>query len=349
MKKLSIVLLSLVLIFTTACGGGGNSEVSEVSENLIESSVQETESAIEEIPEPESSEPEESSQPESSEEESEQPEESDSIKVAQPDTTPKNTKPIREVEAITDEYALSMLGKPIEDFDKLDNTSVVWGPGITSGEARPSEPVRLQNLYGGYGAYFIGPEGKNIYLSFDEGYETGYTAPILDVLKENNVKAVFFVTLGYVKSCPDLVQRMIDEGHIVGNHSSSHPVGGMPTMGSMDMAKDILYLHEYVKQNFGYEMTLFRPPEGTFSQRSLAVMQALGYKSIFWSFAYRDWEVDNQPDTATAMETIMNRSHPGAIYLLHAVSSTNATVLDQAIKDLQSKKGYTFSDWSNLA
>lgn len=226
------------------------------------------------------------------------------------------------------------------EIGALNGEALGWGPGgPVDSENRSQGAVAYQEKYGKYDAYFIAPSSEKIYLTFDEGYENGYTADILDTLKEKGVHAVFFVTLPYVKEQPELVQRMIDEGHIVGNHSVNHL--SMPTISMEDCRAEVMGLHEYVKENFGYEMSLFRFPMGEFSEADLSLLQQLGYRSVFWSFAYRDWLVDEQPDPQQAIETIESKCHPGAIYLLHAVSQTNAQILGQVIDDLRAQ-GYTF-------
>lgn len=269
------------------------------------------------------------------------------LKVLEPEHTIPPNVPLLDVKVPSDEQAIFSLYRPLDELEHYDAASIVWGHGVTSNETRPSEPVKLQSLYGSMGGYFIMPDTNEIYLSFDEGYELGYTPLILDILKEKDVKAVFFITLHYAKSRPDLVRRMIDEGHIIGNHSANHPIGGMPSLTATAMAKDILTLHGFVAENFDYQMTLFRPPEGTFSEQSLMVLESLGYKSVFWSFTYRDWDPDNQPDLQSALSTIVGSSHPGAIYLLHGVSASSTSVLSQAIDDIRDK-GYSFSDWSQI-
>lgn len=216
-----------------------------------------------------------------------------------------------------------------------------WGLGpSTDDQNRPLDATRAQEKYGMYDAYYIGPAGDNIYLTFDEGYENGYTAKILDVLKQKDVKAVFFVTMQYAKNEPELIQRMIDEGHVVGNHSVRHK--SMPTLSIDEMISEVVDLHEYVLENFGYEMYLFRPPMGEFSQQSLAVLQNLGYKTMEWSFAYYDYDVENQPDHQKAYDKIVTAAHGGAIYLLHAVSETNTAVLGDVI-DAFRDQGYTLT------
>lgn len=215
-----------------------------------------------------------------------------------------------------------------------------YGPGTTSDGKQPPYAVADQQKYGQYGAKFVTAQTDCIYLTFDCGYEYSYTdasgktvrvtEQILDTLKQKNVKAVFFVTMPYCKSNPDLVRRMIDEGHAVGNHSNHHP-SSMAALTIDEMIDEVMSLHDYVKENFGYEMHFFRPPTGAFSVQSLAVVQNLGYESIFWSFAHKDWSPDDQPTEEQALATIKGRCHGGAIYLLHAVSTTNAAVLDEAI------------------
>ena len=175
----------------------------------------------------------------------------------------------------------------------------------------------------------------------DEGYENSYTPEILDVLKEKGVKSVFFVTKSFVDSHPELVQRMIDEGHILGNHTCAHPAGGMPSLSPDEQAEDIMTLHSQVLEQFGYEMKLFRFPSGIFSEHSLDIVYSLGYRSVFWSFAYRDFIVDDQPDPTDSLAQCISELHPGAIYLLHAVSETNAKILSDWI-DAVRASGYEF-------
>lgn len=220
----------------------------------------------------------------------------------------------------------------------LENESRAYGPGKTSGGARPPYALEDQEFYADFGANFIAPDNGCIYLTFDCGYEyNNLTASILDTLKEKNVKAVFFITMSYALKNPALVERMIAEGHTVGNHSNSHRE--MPDLTIEEMVWEVMSLHTYVLEHFGYEMTLFRPPTGAFSTRSLAVVQSLGYKTVHWSFAYKDWDTDAQPDKNSALDKITSSHHSGGIYLLHAVSETNAAVLGDAI-DFFRAQGY---------
>ena len=232
------------------------------------------------------------------------------------------------------------------DIDSLSNKKMCWGQGYNvNSENQPLSCVEYNEKFGKFGGMFLNGSGKktggkNIVLTFDEGYENGFTSAILDTLKKKKVAAVFFVTYDYVKKNPDLVKRMIAEGHTVGNHSWSHP--SMPDL-SKDQAKaEISKLHDFVKEQFGYSMKYFRPPMGEFSERTLAIASELGYKSVLWSFAYKDYDVNNQPDRSAAMKRITSSAHSDAIYLLHAVSKTNTVILGDVIDNLR-EQGYKFS------
>ena len=186
---------------------------------------------------------------------------------------------------------------------------------------------------------------KEIYLTFDCGWENGYTPKILDVLKANEVKAAFFITGGYLKSAEDVVARMVQEGHIVGNHSVNHL--SMPQLKVREMKREILGLEQDFYDLFEMKMNYFRPPSGEWSRRSLAVTQALGYKTVFWSFAYDDWDVQAQHGRDYAYKKITQNVRPGVIILLHAVSKDNYEALDAVIKDLR-KDGYVFKSLNEI-
>lgn len=217
---------------------------------------------------------------------------------------------------------------------------VVWGPGRAENHQRPTDPVNLQQSYGALGAQFIMSDDKFICLTFDEGYENGYTPRILDTLKEKGVKAIFFVTYDFVKDNPELIERMIDEGHIIGNHTYRHYT--MDEVSQEEAQEEIVFLDKYMKENFKYRMTLFRFPKGEFSENTLALANSLGYKSVFWSFAYADWDVNNPADQQEAFDTITTYTHNGEIMLLHAVSETNAAILGKVIDEVRSQ-GYEFT------
>lgn len=225
-----------------------------------------------------------------------------------------------------------------EKFMQLDNTRRGYGQGNAKDSAnRPTGAVAAQEKYEKYGAVFIAPPSNNVYLTFDLGYENGYTLKILDTLAERNAKGIFFVTMGYCKSktTQQIIERIIKEGHILGNHSVSHK--SMSTLSVSEMKKEIQGLHDYIKTEYSYEMFLFRPPMGEYSVRSLAVAQSLGYKTMNWSFAYKDWDTGNQPDEAWAKQKMLNDVHGGAIYLIHAVSKTNAAILGDVIDGIRAK------------
>ncbi|SFF02074.1 delta-lactam-biosynthetic de-N-acetylase [Alteribacillus iranensis] len=198
-----------------------------------------------------------------------------------------------------------------------------------------------------YGGLFIGnSKKKTLYLTFDNGYENGYTEKILDVLKEKDVPATFFVTGHYLNSAPDLVKRMATEGHIVGNHSWHHP--SLPEKSKETIKKELDAVKNKYKELTGKEdMYYLRPPQGKFNERSLAVTQDLGYINVFWSFAYMDWDTSNQLGEKAAFHSIMKRIHPGAIMLLHSVSKDNANVLGKVIDECR-KQGYTFKSLDEL-
>lgn len=232
------------------------------------------------------------------------------------------------------------------DINAISNDKVTWGVGVqTYDDGRPVTPVNLQKEYGEkYAVDFIKENEKVIYLTFDEGYENGYTGHILDTLKEKNVKAVFFITMPYAKSEPELIKRMIDEGHVVGAHSVTHPSEGMLSLSIENQIREYEELEQYVQENFGYKMYLFRPPTGAFSEQQLAITQKCGYRSVMWSFAYNDWNPDNQMEVGKALENAVGKLHNGAIYLLHAVSKTNTEMLGDFI-DQTVAKGYVFKEY----
>ena len=228
----------------------------------------------------------------------------------------------------------------MEEIMQLEAKQITWGPGsILDSEGRPEACVRLQEQYGKYSAWFLGQNEDRVYLTFDEGYENGYTARILDVLKEKNVTAVFFATMDYVVNEPELVQRMIDEGHTVGNHTTNHP--NLTKISLEEAKEEVQELHEYMLDKFGYEMTLFRAPEGAISEQTMAMLQLMNYENVLWSFAYHDWDVNQQMSCETALKKTTEQLHPGAIYLLHAVSRTNAEILGDWIDETRAQ-GYEF-------
>ena len=325
MKKIITLILAVVMVFAvTACNRKNDSSSSDISSSSISSSSQQS------MPEPSSSAPSSSEIPSSSED-------SSSLSGSSDSSNPESNIEDVDIAAIAPDY----------DFETLPADKIQWGPGVhKNADGRPTAPVSLQEQYGKYATYFLAPFSEKVYLTFDNGYEhknaegVPVTEIILDVLKEKQVSAVFFVTQPYVKNNPDIIRRMIDEGHIIGSHSVNHK--SMPTLTDEECVEEILGLHNYVLDNFGYEMKLFRPPMGEFSEKSLAITHSLGYQSVCWSFAYQDYLLDDQPTYEYALEKITSNIHAGAIYLLHAVSETNAAVLGEAIDKIR-EEGFEFS------
>ena len=187
--------------------------------------------------------------------------------------------------------------------------------------------------------------GKVLYLTFDCGYDNGYTEKILDTLKEKNVKAAFFCTVDEMKSAPEVIARMIKEGHIVGNHSTTHP--SFDEISRSEMVKEIQDCDNYLRKNFGYTSPYFRFPKGEYSECALELVGSLGYTSVFWSLSYADWDTKAQKGADYAFEKVTSRLHPGAIILLHAVSSDNAGAMGRIV-DYAREQGYEFKSLDEL-
>ncbi|WP_334076821.1 delta-lactam-biosynthetic de-N-acetylase [Paenibacillus sanfengchensis] len=198
-----------------------------------------------------------------------------------------------------------------------------------------------------HGAVFLADTTrKDLFLTFDNGYENGYTAPILDTLKTKKVPAVFFITGHYVKDQPELVRRMAAEGHLVGNHSWSHP--DMTTISDSQIKEELDRVKEASAKLTGTErMAYLRPPRGIFSDRVLRVTKELGYTNVFWSVAYKDWDVNDQKGAPYAYRKVIDQLHPGAVILLHSVSKDNAAALG-AIIDEARRQGYEFRSLDEL-
>lgn len=199
-----------------------------------------------------------------------------------------------------------------------------------------------------YGAYYLDKdtEEKVIYLTFDCGYENGYTNQILDVLKQEEVPACFFVTKTYIRDNPDLTKRMKEEGHQVGNHTITHP--SMPEKSYEEIIGEVNGCAEYMKEVTGYQMDPYlRPPMGEYSERTLAITNDLGFKTIFWSMAYMDFDVNNQPGADYVINHFEKYHHRGAIILMHNVSSSNAEALETVIVNLKAN-GYRFASLNEL-
>lgn len=200
-----------------------------------------------------------------------------------------------------------------------------------------------------YDAYYVNPKckKKKIFLTFDCGYENGFTPKILDVLKKQKIVAAFFVTKPFIREGRELVRRMKKEGHIVGNHTVHHK--SMPTLSDRDNKQEIIDCAEYCKEATGYEMDHFiRPPMGEYNEKTLKLTKSMGYKTIFWSMAYVDFDVNKQPGKQYVVEHFKKYTHNGAIPLMHNVSQSNAEALDEVITNLK-KEGYQFESLKKLS
>lgn len=223
----------------------------------------------------------------------------------------------------------------------LSNKKIGWGIKRNNNHEQPDLGSTNKKLIDENEDIAIGnSEDKYVYLTFDEGYEAGYTASILDTLKNNDVKAAFFITGHYLNSKLELVERMINEGHLVGNHTVNHP--SMPDLSEENLKDEIMNLHTAVYEKFGYEMKYLRPPKGEFSQRTLNQTKKLGYTSVMWSFAYDDWDENKQGREEYAKEKILTNIHNGCVILLHANSKDNCNILDEVIKEIKNM-GYEFN------
>ncbi len=216
-----------------------------------------------------------------------------------------------------------------------------WGLGFGESGTQPTGNASPEEM-AKYNAYYMGSKDKNvIYLTFDCGYENGNTPAILDALKKHQAKATFFVVGHFLESSPELVQRMVQEGHTVGNHTYHHPdMSSISTMSAFQ--KELDDVRTLYKEVTGQEMTkYYRPPQGKYSTENLKMAQELGYHTFFWSLAYVDWNTDNQPTCEEAFSKLIPRIHPGAIVLLHNTSKTNGEILDELLTKWE-EMGYTF-------
>lgn len=238
------------------------------------------------------------------------------------------------------------------DYSSLSNEKAGWwfNPKKAGGNGKSTIPEKTANLLNKYnGIWQAKTDEKVMYLTFDEGYEyNNNTAKILDTLKAKGVKAAFFVTGAYVKSNLDLVNRMANEGHLVCNHSVNHLNQVEAIKNLKKLEDDIAGLQTLYKEKTGNNLASFlRPPEGVYSERTLKFINDMGYRPVFWSFAYKDWLRDNQPDKKFAIEKITGQFHPGSVLLLHAVSDTNAEILGEII-DKAVNMGYRFGSLYEL-
>ena len=221
-----------------------------------------------------------------------------------------------------------------------------WGLSFGNPGAVPAGPLSQQRLSELGAAYLDEDGGKVLYLTFDAGYENGYTEQILDVLKKQEVPAAFFLVGDYLERNADLVRRMVKEGHIVGNHTLRHP--DMQKLDDAAFEAELRGVEELYTDITGQTLPqYYRPPQGLYSEENLKKAREMGYRTVFWSLAYADWDNNDQPDPDAAVEKLTSRTHDGAVILLHATSKTNAQILDRLLsrwKDM----GYRFAPLTEL-
>ena len=228
----------------------------------------------------------------------------------------------------------------------MNNKTIGWGIKRDNTHKQPDVGAKNKEMLENNNGICLGNDIDNkIYLTFDSGYEAGYTDKILDVLKENDVKATFFITSHYLNTASEKVERMIQDGHIIGNHTVNHK--SLPSISDEEIEKEIMILHHVMYEKYEYEMKYIRPPKGEFNERTLKKCASLGYKTVMWRFAYCDWDEKKQPSINEATKIIENNFHSGEIMLLHSNSKTNSEVLDTIIKKAKSD-GYEFKSLDEL-
>ena len=222
-----------------------------------------------------------------------------------------------------------------------------WGLSFRQEGAAPIGNAGADQLKRYDAAYIGNTNEKVLYLTFDAGYENGCTEKILDTLKKHEVKAAFFLVGNYIEKNADLVRRMAEEGHIVGNHTMHHYDMSKITEKEA-FSKELQDLEALYKETTGQEMPkYYRPPQGTYSEENLKMAQELGYKTVFWSLAYVDWNKDAQPTKEQAFQKLLPRTHDGAVVLLHSTSQTNAEILDELLTKWK-EEGYRFGTVGEL-
>lgn len=340
-KKYIFLVLAFSILAVSGCNSENNIETAAANSTNSQNSNESKSQQIENTTEIENTYTESSS--EDSEIENSEPIETDTTVVESEyrqyvDVSTQTTENISE--STTDTISKSDI------VSDKDNTMVAWS------FKRNADHSPVIGYNGGidiskYDGYYLGDTSeKLIYLTFDEGYEYGYTSSILDTLKANNVHAAFFLTKPFIESEPELTKRIANEGHVAGNHSVKHL--SFPDETDEQLVYEIEETARYYKEITGKDMDRFvRPPKGEFSERTLDITKQLGYKTVFWSFAYADWDVNNQPGKDVAYKYVMDNYHNGGIFLLHAVSQSNAEALDSIIKGLK-ESGYQFASLHEL-
>lgn len=263
------------------------------------------------------------------------------------DSTSDNEKAINGAPSPAEPLATPAAGDedvshPATTVSEPGKESYSWYFRPNSNHEIPSVSPDVQAMLADYDAFYVLPNNENkIYLTFDEGYENGFTGQILDILKANNIRAAFFITGHYLKTQPELIKRMKNEGHLVCNHTANHP--DLSTVSQDKFEQEITSLEDEYRQLTNLEMDKYlRPPMGNYSPVSLSYAKEMGYRVVFWSMAFKDWDITAQPGAEYSYQHIINNIHPGAVILLHAVSQSNTEALDRIIKDV-SAAGYKFA------
>ena len=241
--------------------------------------------------------------------------------------------------------AVDYLIQDPENERELSTERIDFSFGVASNGKPHKRTVSNQQRFDQWGSGALAwdsiTQEKVLYLTFDCGYEyENITSEVLDILREKGIKTTFFCTMTYLRSCPEVVSRMIAEGHNVGNHSLSHPAD-CAALSREEMALQALAVENYLRVNFGYSAKYFRFPSGVYSENAVEVLSSVGYKSVFWSIAYADWDPENQIGPGKALQTLKDRLHPGAVILLHTTSRDNAQILSDFI-DYALSQGYSF-------
>jgi len=254
-------------------------------------------------------------------------------------------RPIEREKKVYSRYKPSVYELDADSYNNYSSTTVEWGMKRVIHGAPEIEDWRISML-DNYGAYYMDrSQPHKIYLTFDEGYENGNTPKILDILSKYDVPATFFVTGQFLDESGYLVQEMIDRGFTVGNHTVNHR--NLSKISISSVMSEIDGVSNRLRDEYGYKTVYMRPPEGAFSERSLAIARDMGYNTILWSFAYYDYDPSDQKGEAYAYDMITKYMHDGAIYLLHAVSSDNANVLERVIQ-YAIENGYEFGSLDEL-
>lgn len=229
-----------------------------------------------------------------------------------------------------------------EQLEAMASESNGYGAGKhVDSKNRPTFAQSEDKKFEKYDAHFIMPDDGKVYLTYNCTYEhEGLVQRTLDILKATNVQCVIFIDKAFAKNYPHMIRQILDDGHILANHCTTHP--DLPTLSIDKIVDQIMDIHGYIKETYNYEMKLFRPPSGYYSEQVFAIAQSLGYRSYNWSFTHLDYDTNNQPDTAATLKKMTDALHSGAIYQLHAISSANTNALEDFIDAVRSK-GFEFA------